>query len=366
MLSLASWGKRRQDVPMTRILIVTTMRNEAPFLLEWLAHHKALGVTDFLIFSNDCDDGTDGLLDQLATHGEVVHVRHSKTSDKSIQWQALKAAWAHPLRKAADWALCIDCDEFVNLRAPFTGLTDLIDAVGDADAIQLPWRFFGHSHHLQFADTPVTERFTRAVPEQVVFPLVTTFFKTLMRVRRGPFAKFGVHRPKTKGQITHPPNWVNGSGQPLPLAFAQNDGQLLTPPDHLGRDWVQLNHYSLRSLEDFLVKRARGLPNHTDKDIDALYWAERNFNTVEDRSIARHAAPMQAELARLRALQGVEEGHQAGVAAHRAKIARLLEDPKQVTFFTRLAMLASSHPPEGEAAQRLLQLTAKAWAKRLS
>ena len=48
-----------------RILAVLTVRNEAAFLLEWLAHHRAVGVTDFLVFSNDCQDGTDAMLDRL-------------------------------------------------------------------------------------------------------------------------------------------------------------------------------------------------------------------------------------------------------------------------------------------------------------
>ncbi len=45
------------------------MRNEGPYILEWLAHHRAIGVRDALIYSNDCDDGSDALLDLLAGAG---------------------------------------------------------------------------------------------------------------------------------------------------------------------------------------------------------------------------------------------------------------------------------------------------------
>lgn len=37
-----------------RTLAILTQRNEGAFLLEWLAHHRAIGFTDFLVFSNDC------------------------------------------------------------------------------------------------------------------------------------------------------------------------------------------------------------------------------------------------------------------------------------------------------------------------
>jgi hypothetical protein len=340
------------------------MRNEAPFLLEWVAHLKALGVTDFLIFTNECDDGTDILLDHLADQGEVIHIRQDQT-ETSVQWQALNAAWRHPLRKDVDWAMCIDCDEFINLRAPFDTLVDLIDAVGDADAIALPWRFFGHSFHLAYDDVPVIDRFSFAIPAQVTFPLVSKFFKTLVRIKSGPFAKLGVHRPKTKTAPHHPPKWVSGSGTALPVGFAQNDKQLILPDGYAGRDWVQLNHYSLRSLEDFLVKRQRGLPNRTGKQIDALYWAERNFNTVQDTTIQRHRSAMIAQRERLLTHPNVAAAHKTAVQLHRAKIATLLEDPDQVTLFTRLALLSSSQPPGSDQAARLLDLTAKSWTKRV-
>ena len=44
-----------------RYLAITTLRNECAFLLEWLAHHRAVGFTDFLVFSNDWQDGTDAM-----------------------------------------------------------------------------------------------------------------------------------------------------------------------------------------------------------------------------------------------------------------------------------------------------------------
>ena len=57
-----------------RILAVTTLRNEAPFIVEWVAHMRAIGVTDLLVYTNDCDDGTDALLAVLAKHGILHHI----------------------------------------------------------------------------------------------------------------------------------------------------------------------------------------------------------------------------------------------------------------------------------------------------
>ncbi len=54
-----------------RVLIVTTMKDEGPFILEWLAYHRSIGVTDFLVYTNDCSDGTDEMFDLLQEKGHV-------------------------------------------------------------------------------------------------------------------------------------------------------------------------------------------------------------------------------------------------------------------------------------------------------
>ncbi|NJS39772.1 MAG: glycosyltransferase family 92 protein, partial [Rhodobacteraceae bacterium] len=47
------------------------LRNEIRGVVEWLAHYKALGVDEFLIYDNASDDGTEALLAALAEAGEI-------------------------------------------------------------------------------------------------------------------------------------------------------------------------------------------------------------------------------------------------------------------------------------------------------
>ena len=112
-------GRREQSMKLT---IVTTMRNEGAHLLEWVAHHRAAGVTGFLVYLNDCDDGSEALLDALPD----VAVVTQETGDKPPQWTALKAAWDHELVRQADWVVCMDCDEFINLGNGLQGIAHLI------------------------------------------------------------------------------------------------------------------------------------------------------------------------------------------------------------------------------------------------
>ncbi|TCP59907.1 glycosyl transferase family 2 [Rhodovulum bhavnagarense] len=340
-----------------RILLVTTARNEGPFLLEWLAHHLGAGATDILAFSNDCQDGTDAMLDVLAGAGILTHIAHSAPPGVSIQWQALRAAWKHPLRKAADWIMGCDLDEFVNIHTPGHTLTDLIAALPqDADAIALPWRLFGDNGVFTFQDRPVTEQFTSAIPPGCAYPVAASLFKTLFRAA-GPFNGLGVHRPRQKAaEKAGLPRWVDGAGQPLPDAFAGNDARLSLYGLSGGRALAEINHYSVKSAESFLVKRARGLPNRADKALDLTYWVERNFNSVQDNSIAAMASATADRLAQLRAIPGLRDLHRAAIAWHRAEIDRQLATPEGHRLYTRLLVAGESRPLPRSVQHRLIGL----------
>ncbi|TCP44248.1 glycosyltransferase family 2 protein [Rhodovulum marinum] len=340
-----------------RLLIVTTARNEGPFLLEWLAHHIGAGATDILVYSNDCEDGTDAMLDALAAAGILTHVAHSAPEGESIQWQALKAAWKHPLRKAADWVLGIDLDEFVNIHLPGHGFADLIAALPEGtDAIALQWRFFGDNGVFSHEDRPVTEQFTAAMPPECGYPVSASFFKTLFRAA-GPFNRLGVHRPRQKPPAkAGVPRWVDGSGAALPAAIAGTDTRLSLIGHEGARALAEINHYAVKSAESFMVKRARGLPNRAGKAIDLAYWVERNFNSVEDRSIAAMAPTTAGALARLRAVPGVAELHAAAVDWHRAAFLRIVTDPEEHALYTRLLLAGGSRALPAAVRQQAIAL----------
>ena len=66
-------------------LAVTTMKNEAPFMLEWVAHNQAIGFDSFLIYTNDCDDGTDDIARRLDALGIASHVDNNEIGRASCR-----------------------------------------------------------------------------------------------------------------------------------------------------------------------------------------------------------------------------------------------------------------------------------------
>lgn len=318
-----------------RTCIVTTMKNEGPFILEWIAYHRAIGVEDFLIYTNDCTDGTDTMLMMLERKGIVSHRENPfRTMDLKPQHAALQAAESEPLIQNAGWAICMDVDEFIDIKIGDGTLGALYAAMGEANMISLTWRLFGNCDVHEYVDDFLLRQFTTCAPEIVRKPHQAWGFKTLFR-NIDIYKKLGVHRPKGLiPDLWDQVKWLNGSGRPMPKEMFRNGWRSTT--DTYGYDWVQLNHYAVRSAESFLVKRDRGRVNHVDRDQGLNYWFRMNHNAVEEHSIQRMIPALQAEWDRLMEDPEIRAAHEFSVAAHRAKIAELRATENYEKFYGEL------------------------------
>ncbi|MGV6838825.1 MAG: glycosyltransferase family 2 protein [Planktomarina sp.] len=315
--------------------IVTTMKNEGPFLLEWIAYHRAIGVDQFIVYTNDCTDGTDDFLELLQAKGIVQH-RDNKFHDSGLkpQHHALREAEKEPVILDAEWVICMDVDEYITIKVGDGTLGALYDAVGDANMIALNWRLFGNADVHEFEDRPIIEQFTKCAHELTRKPHQAWGFKTLFR-NNGIFKKLGVHRPKgLKPQFWDDIHWVNGSGAKIPKDMFRNAWR--SNVDTYGYDLVQLNHYAVRSAESFLVKRDRGRVNHVDRDQGLAYWFRMNNNAEENHDIARMLPAFHAELARLMKDPDIAAAHAHSVQMHLDKIKELKATPKYSAFYETL------------------------------
>jgi Glycosyl transferase family 2 len=317
-----------------KITAVLTVRNEGAFLLEWFAHHRACGITDFLVFSNDCDDGTDAMLDRLADLGWLTHVPNPGPHPEGPQWSALKQANSHPLVQRADWVLVVDVDEFVNVHVGNRTIPALLAHLPEATAITLTWRLFGNAGVVRYEDRPVTETFLRAAPAVLHWPWRAQHFKTIVK-NDGSYGKLGVHRPRSPvAERMAGQRWHDGSGRTLPAAFHR--GRIFSELGHDHYGLVQLNHYPLGAVESFVLKRDRGRANRSDGAQDTGYWVERNFVAVEDRSIL--ALDSQPERQGLHNDPVLGPLHRAAVAWRHARFQTLMREDAWRSLYGQILM----------------------------
>ncbi|TRD22423.1 glycosyltransferase family 2 protein [Palleronia caenipelagi] len=318
------------------VTLVTAMKNEGPFLLEWIAYHRVIGVTDFIVYTNDCTDGTDTFLQLLQDKGILQHRENPFKSQPGVKPQhaALDAAQREDVVKGAHWLMASDVDEYIAVHVGDGTLKSLFAAVGEANFISLTWRLFGNSDIEEYEDDFIIRQFTQCAHKFCNKPHQAWGFKTLYR-NIDIFKKMGVHRPKgLKAELLPAIRWVNGSGKPMPQSEYRNAWR--SNASTFGYDLVTLNHYAIRSVESFLVKRDRGRVNHTDRDQGLAYWFRMNHNSTEDRSIQRMIPALEEEWARLISDPEIKAAHEGCVAAHRAKIAELKARPDYAEFYEQI------------------------------
>lgn len=303
---------RRTGAPS--VAVVTTMKDEGAYILDWISHYKALGVDDFVIFTNDCSDPTDHILRCLHRMGVVEH-RFSRVMRRGPHKSALMWAEYEPKVANADWVLVIDVDEFLQINSGGGSLPGLLaerEAAG-ADAVSFVWRVFGNAGVETADHAPVPQAFVRAEAEAGSGD-EHRFFKTAFK-NNGKFDRMGVHRPFLAA-APEDVNWQLADGTRLTREEAAG---ALFVRGGFGYDAAQLNHYALRSRDGFLNKKARGRANHFTASIEPGYWHKFNKNEVEDRRLADAfpaALAIKEELlkdARLR------EYHEAALVWHRRR-----------------------------------------------
>lgn len=282
------------------VLLVAIMKNEAPYILEWVAHHRALGVEDFIVFSADCDDGTDHMLERLDRLGYLRHAPNPKRTFGNIpSWQvgALRYATQFNRYQEAKWVLTVDADEFVDVAVGRHRLKDLFDSTDPFDLVSLV--VLGHNSNgvRGIGDGTVQGVFTRPATQLAAFqtpePPVVASVKTLMRLPQAN-CHFRNHRPKFHDFASTKQTWVDGSGRVLGDDFTNNKVNSILANGSM--DLARVNHYSIRSMDSYLVKVNRGNPltgagglKLDEKAIETFttYWRQRNVG-LDNEPITHH------------------------------------------------------------------------------
>ena len=276
--------------PHGRVTAVSMMKDEGPFVLEWIAHHLAVGFTDLVVFTNDCSDGTDDILIRLEELGLAHHRRNVIADGIRPQPSALKHAQVDPLVGASDWLLVFDADEFLCIRHGDGSLDGMISAAQDkgANGIVITWRIYGSGGVHDWSRAPVTEQYLHAAP-----PMWNKGWgvKTLFKFDPD-YWKLGIHRPKIKNKHlkTDFPDsvvWLNGSGLPMEDYFKFRGWRSIVRT--VGYDWAQMNHYAVKSIDSYAIRKFRGNVNLKKDKYNADYWALQDRNEVADDSALRHA-----------------------------------------------------------------------------
>ncbi|MGB0798717.1 MAG: glycosyltransferase family 2 protein [Planktomarina sp.] len=355
--------------PHGRTTAVSMMKDEGPYVLEWFAHHFALGFTDILVYTNDCTDGTDDMLLRLEELGLGHHRRNDIPEGIKPQPSAIKYAQKEPIVQDSDWVILFDADEFLSIKYGNGTLDDVLTAAGDAHGIVITWRLFGSGGVHDWSRAPVTEQYTYAAPE-----LWNKGWgvKTLFRFDHEKW-KLGIHRPSMKRKVleTDYPDsvhWLNGSGKPMEDYFKFRGWRSIRRT--VGYDWMQMNHYAVKSIDAYAVRRLRGNVNNKKDKYNADYWALQDRNEVKETSVLRHAEARAKVMTELLKDPVLNRLHFAAIEAVEAKLDAIKKTPAYdelkaglITASARSITQVEAKPPKARDPAKIAALMSEVEAK---
>jgi hypothetical protein len=255
--------RRNNSVPTTYYLAVCLIaKNEGRYLSEWIDWHKSKGVEKFYIYDNDSDDNTEEVLRPYILDGTVEYTPFpGKRNQLDAYGDCLERH-----RFDTRWIAFIDADEFI-VPLQNDSIPEFLKDFEAFSAVEINWLCFGSGGAKKRETGGVMERFRmHAAPDFQD----NRYVKSIVNPRC--IVNFpNVHEPAhLSGKVvdTHG-NTINRNYKDRPPLL----------------DKIRINHYSIKSLEEFLEKRSRGRARRGSmRKMDYFWKRDRNeINSDADR-----------------------------------------------------------------------------------
>lgn len=256
-LALKRLINRDTSSPTCQLAICAIAKNEGPYFKEWIDWHRSMGVDRFYIYDNGSDDSTRRVLEPYIQSGIVEYIHFPG-------YRMQLAAYDDCLKRHrfdTRWIAFIDLDEFI-VPVKDKNITDFLNHHADAPVVEINWLIYGSSGQDKKTPDPVMERFTRhSTPHH---PL-NRHVKSIVNPRR-VFNMIGCHEAaRISGKA------VDSHGNPITKNFRDREPQ---------QDVIRINHYAVRSREEFVEKQNRGRASGTKRTIEWDYFNRYDLNDL--------------------------------------------------------------------------------------
>lgn len=245
--------------PKVTLAICAIAKNEGPYFKEWIDWHLSKGVEKFYIYDNGSTDCTREVL-QPYIESEVVEYRYFPGSKMQL------AAYDDCLerhRLDTRWIAIIDLDEFI-FPVKDRSIPDFLSRFGDAPVVEINWLVYGSGGARKKAPGDVMQRFKyHSLPGHIL----NRHVKSIVNPRM-VFSVIGCHevaRISGKAYDSHE-NIIRKN-------FRDREPQ---------QDVIRINHYAVKSYEEFLQKRSRGRARCKNKIRGLDYFEQYDLNDIKD------------------------------------------------------------------------------------
>lgn len=251
--------KHDTSTPGDFLSVCAIAKNEGPYFKEWLDWHIGKGVDRFYIYDNDSTDGTRDILEPYIQQG-IVHYKYWPGERQQL------AAYDDCLeehRFDSRWIAFIDLDEFI-VPVQDDTIPEFLHRFDGFAAVEVNWLIYGSGGQEHKSPGTVMERFKcHSVPTHRLNRQV----KSIVDPRR-VYTMIGCHEAaRISGRA------ADSHGQPIRKHFREREPQ---------QDVIRINHYAVRSREEFAEKQARGRASGTQRVVKDGYFNQYDLNDIEE------------------------------------------------------------------------------------
>jgi hypothetical protein len=207
--------------------------------MEWVCYHKLIGFDDILIFSNDNEDDSDKLLQEMDNVGLIKYIDMSGKISPNNRIQQFCYSIALPKIRdeyEADWACVMDIDEFIVLKKDNNINDYLLRIPENIDGIVINWLNFNASFRFESGDGLVVDRFQYLGKKAKQVKSISKV-SSIEKIRTPHRAKYKIGHNKSV--------YSDGTIDNKKIPYYVDDE-------------IVINHYVTKSFQEFLIKSARG------------------------------------------------------------------------------------------------------------
>jgi hypothetical protein len=264
--------------------LIAIARDEAPYIAEWLAFHRTVGLSRILVFDHESVDDTAAVVARAAAADPAISLHTVVPAEPGMSPQI--AAYAAGLALVrTPWVAFLDIDEFLVPWRDRSLPRYLARVPEDVSAVHVNWRSFGSSGLTAPGYDFVTEAFTRCAPPDWAYQ---AHYKTLARAAH------------VRGVQVHEP--VLTAGRRTLSDFTDVAADATGTAERIVYDGIQLNHYQCKTRREFAARMrlpSAGNPRGHQLDDVTLRFSLLDRNEVEDRSASLFLQGMRDRWARL-------------------------------------------------------------------